>query len=55
MWAELCMENHDFLISELDSFISAVERYRNALGDRDINMLKELLEEGSRLKGESDK
>jgi prephenate dehydrogenase len=55
MWAELCMENHDFLINELNSFISAVERYRNALADRDINILKELLEEGSRLKGESDK
>jgi prephenate dehydrogenase len=54
MWAELCMDNNDFLIKELDSFIGEINRYREALAAKDINELRELLEEGSRLKGELD-
>ena len=54
MWAELCMDNNDFLIKELDGFIYEINRYKKALELKDINLLKELLEEGSRLKGELD-
>ena len=54
MWAELCMDNNDYLIKELDGFIEAVSSYRNALAAGDENKLRELLEEGSRLKAELD-
>jgi prephenate dehydrogenase len=54
MWAELFMDNSDFLVKEIDGFIAAVTKYRDAMELKDINGLKELLEEGSRLKGELD-
>ncbi|MCL2718399.1 MAG: prephenate dehydrogenase [Lachnospiraceae bacterium] len=54
MWAELCMENADYLINELDVFINAVSDYRDALNSRDKENLKNLFEEGSRLKAEVD-
>jgi len=54
MWSELCVKNNDFLIQELDSFIKEVTRYKNALAEKNENGLKELLEEGSRLKKELD-
>lgn len=55
MWAELCMDNNDFLIKELDGFIGEIKRYRDALAKKDVKELKTLLEEGNRLKGELDK
>ena len=54
MWSELCIDNNDNLIRELDCFIGDVTRYRDALAANDIKELKTLLEEGSRLKGELD-
>ena len=54
MWAELCMDNKDFLIRELEGFIKSVACYRDALAARDKEGLIKLLEEGSRLKGELD-
>jgi len=52
MWGELCMDNNDFLIRELDGFIESVSLYRDALAAQDRERLVQLLEEGSRLKGE---
>jgi prephenate dehydrogenase len=52
MWAELCMDNGDFLIRELDCFIDSISKYKDALAAKDIERLGELLEEGSRIKGE---
>ena len=54
MWAELCMDNNDFLIKELDGFISTISAYRDALAAGDRDKLIKLLEEGSRLKEELD-
>ena len=54
MWSELCIDNNDFLIKELDSFIHEILRYKEALAAKDIKVLKELLEEGNRLKAELD-
>jgi prephenate dehydrogenase len=54
MWAELCMDNGDNLIRELDGFIGEITRYRDALVAKDVNEMTSLLEEGSRLKGELD-
>ena len=55
MWAELCIDNNDFLIKELDGFIGELTNYRDALASNDQNTLKKLLEEGSRLKAELDR
>ena len=54
MWAELFSENSDFLIKEIDGFIEALAKYRNALSENDRALLKDLLEEGSRMKKELD-
>jgi len=54
MWAELCIANNDNLVKELDGFIESVVLYRDALKLGNTNGLKELLEEGSQLKGELD-
>ncbi|MCL2441729.1 MAG: prephenate dehydrogenase [Treponema sp.] len=54
MWAQLCMENGDYLINELDVFIKEITRYKDALAEKNENKLKDLLEEGSRIKGELD-
>jgi len=54
MWTELFMQNNDYLIHELDVFIEAIAGYRNALAARDSGVMKDLLEEGSRIKQELD-
>jgi len=54
MWAELCMDNNDFLIKELDCFINSLAGYRDALAEKDVDGLRCLFEEGSRLKEELD-
>ena len=54
MWSELCIDNSDFLIKELDVFINEIIKYKEALAAKDLTKLRELLEEGSRLKGEVD-
>ena len=54
MWAELCMENGDFLVQELDVFIKEITRYKNVLAKQNKDGLKKLFEEGSRLKKETD-
>ena len=54
MWAELFIENSDFLIRELDIFLAAVKSYRDALESGDGDVLRSLLEEGSRIKKELD-
>jgi prephenate dehydrogenase len=54
MWGELCMDNSEFLIRELDGFMKSVTQYRNALAEGDKAELIKLLEEGSKIKGELD-
>lgn len=54
MWAELCMENRDYLLSELDFYIDSLTKYRNALQSEDLQALICLLEEGKRRKEEVD-
>ena len=54
MWAELFIENSECLIHELDVFLEAVTRYRDALAACDRAGLEALLEEGSRIKKELD-
>ena len=52
MWTELFLENRENLLSELDSLLSCLSRYRTALADRDEAALIELLTSGSRRKKE---
>lgn len=54
MWAELCMENREFLLDELDFYIESLSKYRDALHDQDMATLTALLEEGKRRKEEVD-
>ena len=50
MWSELCTDNSDFLVRELNYFIALLTCYKDALENKNQEKLKELLEEGSRLK-----
>ena len=54
MWAELCMENRENMLFELDSYISSLQAYKTALENKDLDGLTALLEEGKRRKEEVD-
>ena len=54
MWAELMMENRDNMLFELDTYIESLQAYREALQDRDMTTLTDLLEEGKIRKEEVD-
>ena len=54
MWAELFLENRDFTLYELDTYIESLNAYRDALASGDLNKLVALLEEGKRRKEEVD-
>ena len=55
MWAELMTDNRDYLKGELDTLISALQAYSDALGRGDEDALRVLLAEGDRIKREIDK
>lgn len=50
MWAELCLENRDNTLFELDCYIQNLNAYRDALEHQDLARLTELLEEGKQRK-----
>ena len=54
MWAELFLENRDYVLSELDTFLRSMEQYRAALQAGDEETLRALLEEGRNRKEEVD-
>ena len=54
MWAELCMENGDHLLQELDGLMESLAAYRNAIARGDEEALRQLLEEGKNRKEEVD-
>lgn len=54
MWAELCMDNRDNMLYELDTYIASLQTYRDALANQDIDTLTTLLDEGKRRKEEVD-
>ena len=54
MWAELFLENRDFLLEELDFYIQSLNAYRESIAQGDISTLSALLEEGKRRKEEVD-
>ena len=54
MWAELCMENRENMLFELDTYIESLKTYQKALLEQDIDTLVRLLDEGRRRKEEVD-
>ena len=54
MWAELFLENQDFVLEELDFYIQSLAEYREAIANHDRNTLIALLEAGKRRKEEVD-
>ena len=54
MWAELCMDNRENMLFELDAYIQNLEKYRSALQNEDTQALIALLDEGKRCKEEVD-
>jgi len=55
MWAELFMENRDYLLQELDVLINNLTQYRDALVQENQPQMKQLLKEGRLIKEEVDK
>ena len=55
MWAELFMENPDYLADEIDGLVERLEGYSKVLRDRDEETMTELLREGRVRKLEIDK
>lgn len=54
MWAELCMENQENTLFELDTYLQNLTAYRDALEQRDTEALTRLLEDGKKRKEEVD-
>lgn len=47
MWAELTIENADFLVGEIDNLIGSLTEYKNALKNGDKEEMKKLLADGN--------
>ncbi len=54
MWAQLCMENRENMLFELDFYLNSLTAYRDALGAGDAEALTALLAQGKRRKEEVD-
>ena len=54
MWAELFMENKQFVLNELNTYIASLQEYRKAIEGDDMDTLIRLLDEGKKRKEEVD-
>lgn len=54
MWAELFLENKEFLLQEMDILIDNLQQYKQALQQSDGARLEQLLDDGRRRKQEVD-
>ena len=54
MWAELFMENKDYLLTEINSIIESLSAYRDAMEADNLEELTDLLQDGKRIKEEID-
>ena len=54
MWAELFLENREFVLNELTTYIDALAQYRDAVQAQDLDTLIALLDEGKRRKEKVD-
>ncbi len=55
MWAELTLDNSDFLVEELESFVKHLSEYKDALKNKDYVKMEELLADGNQRKIQSEK
>ena len=55
MWAQLTVDNADFLTGEIDNLIESLTEYKNALKNKDKSKMKELLSDGNEKKLLSEK
>ena len=54
MWAELFLENKDFLMAELNTLIDNLRQYQDAMEHDDLPSLIQLLDDGRKRKEEVD-
>ena len=54
MWVQLFLDNDDDLVEEIDILMGNLQKYREALRNRDRETLVRLLDEGRRIKEEVD-
>ena len=54
MWTELCMENREYLMKEMDILIDSLNEYQKALKENDSETLMRLFDEGRKIKKEAD-
>lgn len=54
MWAELFLENKDYLMTELNTLIDNLRQYQEAMERDDLPSLVRLLDEGRKRKEEVD-
>ncbi len=54
MWTELFLENGEFLAEEIDRIADELKKYSSAIKNNDAKALKALLDDGCRMKVESD-
>ena len=54
MWAELMLENSDYMLEELDVLIENLTKYRTAIERSDFADLRQLLDDGRKIKEEVD-
>lgn len=54
MWAELCLENRENILFELDYYLNSLKAYRDAIADNNEAALIQLLEEGKKRKEQVD-
>jgi len=50
MWAELFLENQDYVLEELEFYIESLTAYRDAIAANDMDKLVALLDEGKKCK-----
>lgn len=55
MWSQLTVDNSDFLVTEIDRLILHLNQYKDALKEKDIDKMKELLADGNEKKLISEK
>jgi prephenate dehydrogenase len=55
MWAQLTVDNADFLVNEIDSIINSLTEYKSALKQGDIDKMRTLLADGNEKKLLSEK
>jgi prephenate dehydrogenase len=54
MWTELFLENREYLLQELDTFLLSMAQYRDALERSDAETMRQLLEDGRQRKRKVD-